>query len=537
MDRSDAVSRRRFLGHAALGGLALAGMPGILRAQQAPGVIASDASRPVARWGLQIGDVFADRAIVWSRADRASRMLVDWSLDEQFRNSVAIRGPHATEVSDFTARVDLAGLPGGAEVFVRVRFEELVPAGATSEPLIGRFRTAPKERRGVRFVFSGDTAGQGWGIDLGFGGMKLYDSMRRVEPDFYVNCGDSVYADGPLRPEVTDASGNVIWRNAFLGEVPEKLKVAESLREFHRNYLYNLYDANVRRFSAEVPQIWQWDDHETVNNWSDSKELDSRYVEGRVRALVANSTRAFLDYAPMRWNSQIESERIYRHIPYGPDLDVFVVDMRSYRGPNGCNRETKPGPNTAFLGRPQMEWLKAGLDRSRASWKVIAADMPLGLLVGDGIDPSGCPRFENSANGDGPVLGREFEIAELLSFIKRQQVRNVVWITADVHYCAAHHYDPARAQFHDFDPFWEFVAGPAHAGSFGPGVLDNTFGPRVVFHKHPPAGQANLPPSAGLQFFGQVDIDPRTREMTVALKDISGATLFGQTLRADARGA
>ena len=40
--------------------------------------------------------------------------------------------------------------------------------------------------------------------------------------------------------------------------------------------------------------------------------------------------------------------------------------------------------------------------------------MPIGLLVGDGTDAQGRPRFENGANGDGPVLGREFEIAELL---------------------------------------------------------------------------------------------------------------------------
>jgi alkaline phosphatase D len=40
----------------------------------------------------------------------------------------------------------------------------------------------------------------------------------------------------------------------------------------------------------------------------------------------------------------------------------------------------------------------------------------------------------------------------------------------------------------------------------------------------------NTAPSAGLQFFGQVDIDARTRAMTVALKDLAGATLFTQVL-------
>ncbi len=51
--------------------------------------------------------------------------------------------------------------------------------------------------------------------------------------------------------------------------------------------------------------------------------------------------------------------------------------------------------------------------------------MPLGNMVGDGKDAEGRARFEAVANGDGPVLGREFEIADLLSSLKRAKVRNV----------------------------------------------------------------------------------------------------------------
>jgi alkaline phosphatase D len=61
-------------------------------------------------------------------------------------------------------------------------------------------------------------------------------------------------------------------------------------------------------------------------------------------------------------------------------------------------------------------------------------------------------------------------------------------------------------------------------------VLDNTFGPTVIFQKAPPAGQSNLPPSAGLQFFGQVDLNPRDKTLTIALKDTTGATVFSQEL-------
>jgi alkaline phosphatase D len=90
-------------------------------------------------------------------------------------------------------------------------------------------------------------------------------------------------------------------------------------------------------------------------------------------------------------------------------------------------------------------------------------------------------------------------------------VANVVWLTADVHSCAARHYDPRRAVFRDFDPFREFVAGPLNARAFGPGVLDDTFGPEAVFVKAPPPGPSNLSPLAALEFFGELNIDAQAR--------------------------
>jgi alkaline phosphatase D len=105
-----------------------------------------------------------------------------------------------------------------------------------------------------------------------------------------------------------------------------------------------------------------------------------------------------------------------------------------------------------------------------------------------------------------------------------------VWLTADVHYAAAHYYNPDKAQFQDFQPFWEFVAGPLHAGTFGPNELDNTFGPEVRFVKAAGPARTNLPPSAGMQFFGHVRIDGATGQMTVTLRDRADVALWSTTL-------
>ena len=55
--------------------------------------------------------------------------------------------------------------------------------------------------------------------------------------------------------------------------------------------------------------------------------------------------------------------------------------MRSYRGPNGEDKEASYGPAAYFLGPTQISWLKRELKVSRATWKVIAADMPISIYV------------------------------------------------------------------------------------------------------------------------------------------------------------
>ncbi|MCG8690036.1 MAG: alkaline phosphatase D family protein, partial [Minwuiales bacterium] len=318
-----------------------------------------------------------------------------------------------------------------------------------------------------------------------------------------------------------------IWKNVT---IDEKAKNAETLREFRGNYKYNLMDENVRRFNAEVPFYAQWDDHETANNWYPNEILtDERYTERNVALLAARANRAFHEFMPTRQFAH-DRERIYRKIGYGPMLDIFFLDLRSYRGDNGPNRQSVRGPDSAFLGPEQIRWLKRELLASRATWKVIASDMPIGVIVYDSREEPFT--FENGANGDGPALGRELDIADLLGFMKQNKVMNTVWLTADVHYTAAHYYDPNQAQFSDFNPFWEFVSGPINAGSYGPGQMDNTFGPQVRYQKSP-EGRPNLPPTEGLQFFGQVRIDGRSGVMTVMLKDIDDNVLYTADLTPD----
>jgi len=514
----DELDRRAFLRRAA--GLALAGAGARPAFGQAPAIGTAAGRRPSVEFGVTAGDVDGDRAIIWSRTDRPARLIVEYATTDSFVNVSRVTGPAALETSDYTARVDLSGLRAGQRIFYRARFQSLQDLRVSSEPIVGTFTTPPAAGvpRDTTIAWTADTVGQGWGINPEMGGMRLYDTMRRVEADLFVHTGDTIYADGPLQPEVKLDDGRV-WRNLV---TPEKSKVAETLDEFRGNHRYNLLDEHVRRFNASLSQFVIWDDHEVLNNWYPTEILgpDAPHAEKSVALLAARARRAFQEYTPNRFDSS-DPERIYRACRFGPLVEIFGFDMRSYRGPNSPNRQAAMSDESAILGAPQVEWLKRRLAASTATWKIIASDMPLGLVVGDG------PLYEAVANRDGgPPLGRELEIAGLLTFLRDRRIRNVVFITGDVHYCAAHHYDPARAAFTAFHPFWEFVAGPAHAGTFGPGQLDRTFGPEVRFVGIPTGMKQNRPPSDGLQFFGTLRVSARTRALTATLHNAAGDKLF-----------
>lgn len=503
----------------------LAGLPWIPLPRQAPAIITSNRARPIVDAGVSAGPLGRDAAIVWAHVDRPARLIVEYATSPTFGNARRVRGTIATPETGLTARARIGDLGKSRDIFYRVRFEDAASGRTASEPQPGHFRTAPMQGQPVRIAWSADVCGQGWGIDPSRGGMRLFATMADAHPDLFIHVGDTIYADGPLAAEVTLDDGSM-WRNIV---TPAKSKVAETLDEYRGNHLYNRLDDHYRRFAAEVSQVVMWDDHEVRDNWYHDQVLpeQSPYTEKRVAVLAARARQAFLESYPVTLARGADA-LIYRSIPAGPLVEVFALDMRSYRSANNENRQPQPGADTRILGRRQSLWLADALSRSRATWKIVAADMPLGVTVAH--QPG---RHEAVANGDpGVPLGRELEIAKLLSTLKARRVGNVVWITGDVHYCAAHHYDPSRAATKDFDPFWEFIAGPAHAGTFAPGVLDSTFGPEVRFNGTPSDLRPNRPPSAGLQFFGLLDADPRTRDLTVSLVNSAGQRIFTQQLAA-----
>jgi alkaline phosphatase D len=145
----------------------------------------------------------------------------------------------------------------------------------------------------------------------------------------------------------------------------------------YRHALYRS-DPALQAAHAAFPWIVAWDDHEIENNWAgDLDENGSSPADFRRRRAAA--FQAYYEHMPVRLDAPAGPDyRIYRRFSYGRLAEFNVLDTRQYRTDQPCGDGRKPrcpealSPRATMLGAEQERWLRAGLDRSAATWNVLA---------------------------------------------------------------------------------------------------------------------------------------------------------------------
>ena len=229
--------------------------------------------------GVASGDITAIDAVVWARANRAARMVVEYTpVGAPTRPPARRDGPSVTAADDFIGKVILTGLTPDTRYLYWVRFvsesEQVV-----SEP--GQFRTAPADgvARAMTLVWWGDLGGQQYCRDPERG-YALFREMARLAPDLAVANGDSIYADSTCPPvtALPDHPRNVVSTDPdaalhqLVNASDPRLATEEVLAAYRGKWKYNLEDDAYRAFRAQTPHVYQWDDHEVINDWSPQED-------------------------------------------------------------------------------------------------------------------------------------------------------------------------------------------------------------------------------------------------------------------------
>jgi alkaline phosphatase D len=424
--------------------------------------------------GAAVGEVTDRSAVVWARSSAPAEMVVAYGKD-------GVARARSEGARDLTAKVKLENLTPATLYRYRVHFEAEGAEGDASEPVEGSFRTAPSPENPatVRFVVGGDLGGHRFCREE-TDGYAFFDRMRELRPDFFIANGDMIYADSDCPQARPDGARNVPGDFPGIDDAAVDWTDAARVREVYlAHWRYNRADPSFQRFLREVPMYSQWDDHEVINDFGAAwpRSVASPDREG-YPVLVQAGRESLFDFHPL-WPHSEEPERIYRSFRWGADVELFLLDARSYRSAN--DREDSPGGGKTLLGRAQLDWLKKGLGSSNATWKIVSSDVPLSIATGTRAEVYGRDAFADGDPAGAPRTGSETELRELLSHLDRENVRNVVFVVTDVHFATSLRYEIDLDSDADKLLFHELVTGPLSAGVVAPRAPDATFAPRVLY--------------------------------------------------------
>lgn len=445
----------------------------------------------------------------------------------EFDDNPALSSPRsvgsdaATDASDFTGQLELTRLEPATRYWYRVWLAGRGGDGRSSvhDSAIGTFATPPPpgDSAPVSFAVGGDVGGQRYCRNAATGGYRIFGSIQALKPDFFIANGDMIYADGACPAEGPDGPGG--WEN-IPGDFPSIADPAvdwtdrERVREVYLDHWrYNRADPHFQRFLASTPTIAQWDDHEVINDfgapwsyWNPANASRPGFPN-----LVQAGRDALFSYWPMTHDRR-DPDRIYRSLRFGKDLELFVLDARSYRDRN----DAPDSPDKQMLGEDQIEWLLDGLSRSTATWKVISNDVPISIPTG-----SVASGRDGWANLGAEPTGFEQELGGLLHELDAADAKNVVFVATAVHFARTIRYQTDADGDGDVLELHEAVNGPLNAVRGAPGALDLFANPTSLYAE------------GGIFNFGFVRIARQADgkvHLIADVRDENGVTRPGSTL-------
>ena len=416
------------------------------RFARADGASKVDGVAGVFTYGVASGDPLPDRVIIWTRVNPTPEAIPGSGLGEPTRGTweVARDAAFTQRVAggrfltaperDHTVKIDVAGLNPSTDYFYR-----FYALGQYSS--VGRMRTSPALGAvvsSVRFGFVSCSNYEG-------GFFSSYRFLaQRDDLDFILHDGDYIYEyeTGGYGP------------GPAIGRVNEPANEIISLSDYRRRHALYKTDPDLRALHARHAFITTWDDHEVANdNWAGGAQNHTDPTkgspgEGPYLERRAHAYQAYFEWMPLRLPDPIGNPtRIYRKFTFGNLVDLLMLDLRQYRAKQAT------GPADPALGDPmrrmisadEATWFKANLSGSQATWKMVGNSViisPVLIPPGDALTPE-LRALVMALLGTVPTVAIPYNVDqwdgyaparnELLDYLRTEAIRNVVFLTGDIH--------------------------------------------------------------------------------------------------------
>ncbi|GEB56760.1 alkaline phosphatase D family protein [Streptomyces gardneri] len=392
----------------------------------------ADSGAPAFLHGVASGDPLPDGVLLWTRVTPSAEAVpgsglgpdvtVGWELaeDRGFARTVASGSTTASASSDHTVKADVRGLRPATAYWFRFTAGDAVSPAA-------RTRTAPAADvagPGVRF---GVVSCANWES----GHFSAYRHLAgRSDLDAVLHLGDYVYeyASG-VYPEAKDTVRQHEPRHEIV-----------SLADYRTRHGHYKTDADLQALHAAHPVVAIWDDHEFANDaWAGGAENHTPGAEGEWAARVAAAKQAYFEWMPVRASTE---GTVFRRLRFGKLADLHLLDLRTFRSaPAKTGSGSVDDPERTIAGRAQLDWLKAGLAGSDATWQLVGTSVMIspiafGALPAHLLEPlaelMGLPKEGLAVNVD-QWDGFTDDRKELIGHLTSRAIRNTVFLTGDIH--------------------------------------------------------------------------------------------------------
>jgi alkaline phosphatase D len=367
--------------------------------------------------GVVSGDPTPKGISLWTRFDPSGgggtgTIELEVAKDKAFKHVVARKNVTTGAASNHTVKARVSGLKAHEQYYYRF-------ASKSADSAVGRFRTAlpADSKQDVKFAFFSCQ-------DYTHGFYNALDVMADGDYDFVVCLGDYIYAEA-----YHSVKGGTGVRDDKIGREnptnPDIVREAVTLADYRAKYQLYRSDPLLRAVHSKFPMVMLWDDHEVQDNYV-GKPADGGLPPGKHFSLARKRAgrRAFFENMP----AFPGGEKLYRKLSFGANVDLIVTDQRTYRDNQPCD-DAVVAPCADYnqprdmLGRAQMNWVKAALASSKAKWKLMANEvtiMPTRVLGGANYTYD-------------TWIGYPQEREELLTHIRDKGIKDVVFLTGDIH--------------------------------------------------------------------------------------------------------
>lgn len=368
--------------------------------------------------GIASGDPTPKSIVLWTRvtgADGTGRVELEVSTDKGFRKVVSRTQITTSAKVNHAVKARVSGLKPYEQYYYRF-------STARRHSEVGRFRTAlpADSTQPVKFAYFSCA-------DYTHGYYNAYEHMAAQDLDFVVCLGDYIYDE--TYHSIADKTG---VRDDKIGKTlpgyPSAIRSAISLADYRAKYSLYRSDKSLRKLHTKFPMVMLWDDHEVMDNYTGGEAdggLPKGYGYTTARKLAGY--KAWGESMPT-FGKGPAGNKIYRKLSFGKNVDLVIMDQRQYRANQPCDDKVVPACSTwdeprAFLGKTQLGWVKDQLQASQANWKVMANEL---MIMPTKVTGGSYFTFDN-------WQGYPQEREELLSFIDDKGIKDVVFVTGDIH--------------------------------------------------------------------------------------------------------